>query len=119
MERQEQAIVDDVPCHVKDLCHGLGLNGWPSGSGGYHGDSCQFMKSRPSEFTPAMLAARTPDAVTNHPGFTNVQRANVSTSSHCLPCTSPPISECPSPPTLVTIATVHFLDIRLDSQGSP
>jgi hypothetical protein len=34
-------------------------HGWPSGHGGHHGDSCMFMKSRPSEFTPAMLAART------------------------------------------------------------
>jgi hypothetical protein len=75
-------------------------HGWPSGHGSHHGDPCQFMKSRPSEFTPTMLAARTPDAVPNHPGSTNVQRANVPTFPHCLPCTSPHIPECPSPLTL-------------------
>jgi hypothetical protein len=32
-------------------CHFHGwvtTHGWPSGHGGYHGDPCQFMKSRPS-----------------------------------------------------------------------
>ncbi len=81
-------------------------HGWPSGQGSHHGDPCQFMKYRPSEFTPAMLAARTPDAVPNHPGSTNVQRANVPTSSHCFPCTYPLISECPSPPTLPLLPLV-------------
>jgi hypothetical protein len=75
-------------------------HGWPSGHGSHHGDPCQFMKSRPSEFTPTMLAARTPDAVPNHPGSTNVQRANVPTFPHCFPCTSPHIPECLSPLTL-------------------
>ncbi len=48
------------------------------------------MKSRPSEFTPAMLAAHTPDAVPNHPGSTNDQHAaNVPTFPLCVPCTPP------------------------------
>jgi hypothetical protein len=47
------------------------------------------MKSRPSEFTPPMLAARTPDAVPNHPGSTNVQRAANVPPSHCVPCIPP------------------------------
>ena len=41
-----------------------------------NGDACMFMKTRPSEFTPAMQAARIPDAVPNHPGSANVQRTN-------------------------------------------
>jgi hypothetical protein len=62
------------PSTLHVYCHFHGwvtTHGWPSGNGGHHGDACQFMKSRLSEFTPAMLAARTPDAVPNHPGSTN------------------------------------------------
>ena len=51
-----------------------------------------------------MLAARTPDAVPNHPGSTNVQRAQNVPSLQCLPCLPPPLprvaltvpSDCPS-----------------------
>ncbi len=66
------------PSKLHFYCHFHGwvtTHGWPSGNGGHHGDQCQFMKSRLSEFTAPMLAARTPDAVPNHPGSTNVQRA--------------------------------------------
>jgi hypothetical protein len=79
-------------------CHFHGwviTHGWPSGYGGHHGDKCQFMKSRPSEFTPAMLAARTPDAVPN-PGSTNVQRAIVPTLPSVFHAT-PPLSPSPYP----------------------
>jgi hypothetical protein len=69
------------PSKLHFYCHHHGwvtTHGWPSGHGGPHGDACMFMKSsRPSEDTPAMLAARTPDAVPNHPGSANVQRTNV------------------------------------------
>ena len=62
-----------------------------------------FMKSRPSEFTPAMLAARTPDAVPNHPGSANVQRTNVCPLPQCSPCTLPPCYVYSSPPLTTTL----------------
>jgi hypothetical protein len=55
------------PSKLHFYCHWVTTDGWPSGHGGYHGDPCQFMKSRPSEFTPPMLAARTPAAVPTPP----------------------------------------------------
>ena len=88
------------PSKLHFYCHHHGwvtTHGWPSGNGGHHGDACMFMKARPSEFSPAMLAARTPDAVPNHPGSANVQRTNVLPLPHCSPCTLPPTLECPSP----------------------
>jgi hypothetical protein len=57
------------PSKLHFYCHFHGwvtTHGWQSGNGGHYGDACQFMKFRPSEFNPAMLAARTPDAVPNH-----------------------------------------------------
>ena len=87
------------PSKLHFYCHFHGwvtTHGWPSGNGGHHGDACQFMKSRPSEFTPPMLAARTPDAVPNHPGSTNVQRAANVPPSHCVPCIPPLGLVCPS-----------------------
>jgi hypothetical protein len=72
---------------------------WPSGQGGHHGDTCMFMKSRPSEFIPAMLAARTPDAV---PGSANVQPTNVLPLLQCSPCTISPCHVWPSPTHLIT-----------------
>jgi hypothetical protein len=48
------------PSKLHFYCHFHGwvtTHGWPSGNGGHHGDTCLFMKSRPSEFTPPMLAA--------------------------------------------------------------
>ncbi len=74
------------PSKLHYYCHHHGwvtIHGWPSGHGGHHGDPCQFMKSRLSEFTPAMIAARTPDAVPNHPGYCNVQRASVLPHPFC------------------------------------
>ena len=50
------------PSKLHFYCHFHGwvtTHGWPSGNGGHHGDPCQFMKSRLSEFTAPMLAART------------------------------------------------------------
>ena len=44
-----------------------------------------------------MLAARTPDAVPNHPGSTNVQRAANVPPSHCVPCLPPLGLVWPSP----------------------
>ncbi len=89
------------PSKLHFYCHHHGwvtTHGWPSGHGGHHGDPCMFMKSRPSEFTPAVLAARTPDAVPNHPGSANVQRTNVCPLPQCSPCTLPPCYVYPSPP---------------------
>ena len=93
------------PSKLHFYCHHHGwvtTHGWPSGNGGHHGDTCMFMKSRPSEFSPALLAARTPDAVPNHPGSANVQRTNVLPLPHCSPCTLPPTLEfsSPTPPSL-------------------
>ena len=87
------------PSKLHFYCHFHGwvtTHGWPSGNGGHHGDPCQFMKSRPSEFTSPMLAARTPDAVPHHPGSTNVQRAQNVPSPQCLSCTHPPFLVWPS-----------------------
>ncbi len=88
------------PCKLHFYCHFHGwvtTHGWPSGHGGHHSDACKFMKSRLSKFTPAMLAARTPDAFSNHLGSTNVQHAaNVSTHPHCLSYTTSP--SCPFNP---------------------
>ena len=88
------------PSKLHFYCHHHGwvtTHGWPSGTGGHHGDECMLMKTRPSEFSPAMQAARTPDAVPNHPGSANVQRTNVPPLHLCSPCTLPPSLECPSP----------------------
>ena len=84
------------PSKLHFYCHHHGwvtTHGWPSGNGGHHGDACMFMKARPSEFSPAMLAARTPDTVPNHPGSANVQRTNVPPLPHRSPCTLPPTLE--------------------------
>jgi hypothetical protein len=81
------------PSKTHFYCHHHGwvtTHGWPSGHGGHHGAPCMFMVSHPSEFTPAMLAARTPDAVPNHPGSANVQRTNVCPLPLCSPCTISP-----------------------------
>jgi hypothetical protein len=91
------------PSKLHFYCHFHGwvnTHGWPSGNGEHHGDTCQFMKSRPSEFIPAMLAARTPDAVPNHPGSTNVQRAaNVNVPPpHCVQCNPHLVSSGPHLP---------------------
>ncbi len=70
------------PSKLHFYCHYHGwvtTHGWPSGHGGHHcGAPCMFMVSRPSEFSPAMLTARTPDSVPNHPGSASVQRPSVS-----------------------------------------
>jgi len=99
------------PSKLHYYCHFHGwvtTHGWPSGNGGHHGDACQFMKSHPSEFTPPMLAARTPDAVPNHPGSTNVQRSANVPPSHCVPCFPPLVSVRPSlyPTTMPTSPVV-------------
>jgi hypothetical protein len=90
------------PSKLPFYCHHHGwvtTHGWPSGHGGHHGDTCMFMKSRPSEFTPAMLATCTPDAVpNNHPGSANVQRTNVLPLPQCCPCTLPPCLVYPHNP---------------------
>jgi hypothetical protein len=62
-----------------------------------------FMKSRPSEFNSAMLAAHTPDAVPNHPGSADVQRTNVLLLPQCSPCTLPPRHVYPSSPLPTTL----------------
>ncbi len=93
------------PSKLHFYCHHHGwvtTHGWPSRHGGHHGAQCMFMKSRPSEFTPAMQAARTPDAIPNHPGSANVQRTNVLPLHQCSPCTLPPSPECPSPSPILT-----------------
>jgi hypothetical protein len=85
------------PSKLHFYCHFHGwmtTHGWPSGNGEHHGDPCQFMMSRPSEFTSPMLAARTLDAVPHHPGSTNVQRAQNVPCPQCLPCPPPPPSSC-------------------------
>jgi hypothetical protein len=85
------------PSKLHFYCHFHGwvtTHGWPSGN---YGNKCQFMTSRPSEFTPTMLAACTPDAVRNHPGSTNVQRLNAPTPPQCLPYNSTPLVVWPSP----------------------
>ncbi len=64
--------------------------------------------------TPSVLAARTPDAVPNHPGSINVQRAANVRPSHCVPCISSLGLVCPSlypttmqPPPVVTRPPSH------------
>ncbi len=77
------------PSKLHFYCHHHGwvtTHGWPSGHGGHHGDPCMFMKSRLSEFTPAMLAARTPDAVPNHPGWPT-SNVSMCVPSPNVPCT--------------------------------
>jgi hypothetical protein len=94
------------PSKMHFYCHQHGwvtTHGWPSGHGGHHGAPCMFMNARLSEFTPAMLAARTPDAVPNHPGSSNVQRTNVCPLPQCSPCTLPPRHLYPSPPLPTTL----------------
>ena len=108
------------PSKLHFYCHFHGwvtTHGWPSGNGGHHGDPCQFMKSRPSEFTSPMLAARTPDAVPNHPGSTNVQRAQNVPSPQCLPCPPPPSLVWPSlyPPTVFPVVTRPPQNSRFDT----
>ncbi len=74
------------PSKLHFYCHFHGwvtTHGWPSGNGGHYGDAGQFMKSRPSKFTPPMLAARTPDAVPNW----------LHQCPACHQCASPPL--CP------------------------
>ena len=101
------------PSKLHFYCHFHGwvtTHGWSSGNGGHHGDACQFMKPRPSEFTLPMLAARTPDAVPNHPGSTNVQRAANVPPSYCVPCIPPLGFVCPSlyPTTMPTSPVVTW-----------
>ncbi len=105
------------PSKLHFYCHYHGwvaTHGWPSRYGGHHGDLCMFMKSRPSEFTPAMLAARTPDVVPNHPGSANVQRTNVCPLPQCSPCTLPPSLS------RVSLTTSHHHPITsISNQCSP
>jgi hypothetical protein len=96
-------------------CHHHGsvtTHGWPTGQGEH---LYQFMGARRSEFIAPMLATRTPAAVPNHPGNTNVQRANVLSLTHCPPCTpAPPFV----PPSLLPSPTLPIHPV-LTSTYSP